>query len=150
WFESLRRILISIRPQQHGGAVLLLPRRKATHDLNIRYPIAYTRLREALIKQSHYGARHLIAIKGIHKRILEPNGMIPADLYFDLGTNEMEYEDAGQELKGAIRLIAAMARVDGLVLMDRRLNVLGFGVEIMRSGDFPPAYRAFDDLGRRR
>ena len=58
-----------------------------------------------------------------------------SDLYFQARCAEYDSSDAEEALAAAISHVATLSRVDGLVLMDGCLNVVGFGTEIITKGN---------------
>lgn len=52
----------------------------------------------------------------------------------------MDASDRQRELTGAVKLVASLAAVDGLVLMTPDLSVKGFGVKIASARNLPAVY----------
>ena len=73
-------------------------------------------------------------------------------LPMDFGESERtsrQLREAESELEGAISFIASLSRVDGAVLCDPYLNVLGFGAVITVEGNPPQPHTARDSRGQR-
>ncbi len=103
--------------------------------LNVKYPISYPRLRLSLIKRAVNKA-NLSYQSDFIDNLIEEDEDIPLGLY----SKEKGFEDNLDELKseidGSLWFISLLSRVDGLILLNRRLDVRGFGVEI-KSSDVP-------------
>ncbi len=61
----------------------------------------------------------------------QDTGEIPALLYLDRVISSTEVEQSQRALDGALWFTSLLTRVDGLVLMNPSLEVMGFGVEII-------------------
>jgi hypothetical protein len=75
---------------------------------------------------------------------------IPAGLYLDEGIRDEKYEDASDELKGCIRFLTSLSRVDGLLWLDSNLSLRAFGVEIGINDDPPNVFRAENSAATRK
>ncbi len=130
WFATICRILLRIRSYKHGGA-LLISAGRAERGLNIKYPIFYTRLKDALVQR---GVK-LIEMTNASDLIYEylEGDDIPTDLYLDENVSQTELNDIRSEIDGSLWFISLLSRVDGLVLLSKHLSVRGFGVEIKSS-----------------
>lgn len=130
---SVRRLLLRVQNIHHGGALLVTPDSQDS-DLSVKYGIKYDRLRRAIERHEQMQAAEFFAGSTIIEDYLDKTAEnIPADLYLDevVSTNELEHIRA--ELRSVIWFIALLTRVDGLVLLNPGLEVLGFGVEITAS-----------------
>lgn len=130
WFATICRILLRIRSYKHGGA-LLISEGRAQRGLNIKYPIFYTRLKDALVQR---GVK-LIEMTHASDQIYEylEGDDIPTDLYLDENVSQTELNSIRSEIDGSLWFISLLSRVDGLVLLSKHLSVRGFGVEIKSS-----------------
>jgi hypothetical protein len=130
YVQSLSRILLKIQGYGHGGTLLITNDLKT--DLKTKYEISYNRLEMAML--------HLLKASILHNSVTddlqqsENNGdeHIPMEDYQDYASSLSDLEEAQNELKGAIRFIASLSCVDGLILLSERLNVKGFGTIITR------------------
>jgi hypothetical protein len=127
WIASLCRLLLRMRDYRHGGA-LLIATRVPRGSLNVKYKIDYPRLAEALLSNSLHEIASSEADELIDK--IPDSEHIPRALYLERVINDDEGEDAQSELDAALWFISLLSRVDGLVFMDHRWHVKGFGVEI--------------------
>jgi hypothetical protein len=134
WFASICRILLKIKNYKHGGA-LLISGGRATSGLNIKYPISYNRLKNALTQRGIKLVELTYASDQIYE-YLEESDEIPTDLYLDENVSETELNGIRSEIDGSLWFISLLSRVDGLVLLSKHLSVRGFGVEI-RSDKIP-------------
>lgn len=127
--ETLSRILLRIQNYQHGGAVLISNDTKA--DLDIKYSISYIRLSDAIDKIAELTIANSNYSNEVHSDFLdEEKDDLPIGLYLDENVSSFEKNEAKDELKGAVRFVASLSCVDGLVLMDTNLKVVGFGTVI--------------------
>lgn len=121
WFAELSRLLHRIESYRSGGALLITPDTTLA-GLDVRYMLAYDRLRSALRTR---------AVNTVQLRAAARPSAARAWL---LRTRDR----ARNELDGATRFVSLLTRVDGLVLLDPSLDVRGFGVRIS-TADAPPA-----------
>ena len=129
WLRTLIRVLLRIRGMGHGGAVLITPDRTGAR-LDIKYQVTYPRLPEALqrwgaaiIAQTH--THHLM-----RNTLDSDEPTIDTKLYLDEGIHTRDVEIANNEIDGALWFIACLSRIDGLILMEPDLSVMGFGTMI--------------------
>lgn len=127
--ETLSRILLRIQNYQHGGALLIT--NDAKSDLDIKYSISYSRISDAIDKVTELTIANTYYSNEVHSDFLdEEKDELPIGLYLDENVSGFEKDDAKDELKGAVRFVASLSCVDGLVLMDTNLKVVGFGTVI--------------------
>jgi hypothetical protein len=112
WVNAVCRLLVSVQKYRHGGGLLIVPD-DAIAAAYVNYVIHYDRLPRSL----------LALVEGRVRRDRATNCEQMAQ-----GTREVERRR--QEALGAIRFIAALSCVDGVVVLDRGLRVQGFGVEL--------------------
>jgi hypothetical protein len=135
WFGALCRLLINITRYRHGGAILITP---SSDDLNITYPIRYSRLRTSLANSTVWAIKedNLFFEFWPSRRRKE----IKTEVYkkwHKAGRNLEHYES---ELTGCIRFIASLSCVDGLILANPDLTIRGFGVEILSKAEVDEVY----------
>lgn len=142
---ALARILNHIKSYGHGGSIVVVASNDL-QDVTLKYPLRYDRLRSAIAGSAFYqnlagyvdvGSGDTKAVT--HRRALKAIGRRAASAAF-------EYE---AELTGCIRFIASLTRVDGAVVLNRALSVLGFGVKLNAPGDVPDTYIPVTFDGRR-
>ncbi len=128
WLESLKRLLARIRNYGHGGTVLISGEAR---DLRPKYRLRYDRFPGALARLARAKVRRTVASDEVRGSYLERDAhMLPTGLYLDESVSSSDERDAASELEGCIGFIAALSRVDGLIWLDGRLCVKGFGTEI--------------------
>ena len=127
YVQALCRLLIKIRNYHHGGAILIA--RNRSEGLEKKYAIQYNRISQAI--------EHLVAsvaedefIEGQINRRKRRKLDIPLADFKSYEANQLDLEDAYNEMNGAIRFAASLSCVDGLVVLSPRLNVYGFGTVI--------------------
>lgn len=129
WIASLCSLILKIQGLKHGGA-LLLNTGDAT-GLNIKYRINYDRLRESLFRRAILHIKHTDVSDRIFEEVLDTNSdEVPIDYYLEESIFGSDITQNDKEVSGALWFIACLSRVDGLIVMDRQLGVLGFGAEI--------------------
>jgi sensor domain DACNV-containing protein len=145
WLRTLSRILLGIRRLRHGGAVLLIPSRP-TKDLAINFPLSYERIETVLERHLIASARWQEARSRMRTEYSEATSSIPASLVQERRDAFNEQEDAKKGELGCAAMVAALAGVDGLILLSEGLRVLGFGVEIRLRRDPVTVLRAGNTL----
>lgn len=141
WIASLSRILQRAQSYHHGGAVLLTNDDQDV-DLNVKYPLSYDRMREALDRRGRFVIENGLAYDTLSDDIDRGQDVIPTDAYLDYVISQTDVEETASEINGASRFLSLLTRVDGLLLLRPTLEVLGFGVEITpdeRPGSFKVA-----------
>jgi hypothetical protein len=130
--QSLRRLLLRVQGYGHGGAVLITPSIRAT-QLNIKHKVDYPRLARCIQKNSVLILRNYDIASEIRSRTDEHHEDLSMGLYLASRAAEGLLEDARSELDGSLWFVSLLSRIDGLILMDSRLKIRGFGVEILVS-----------------
>lgn len=119
--NSLKRLLNRIRSYNHGGALLITDVKK-NDSLRIKYPLKYSRLKDAIKKYCLNASREALYDQDNE----DANASLTQELWEILDSKK----SISKEIKGAIRFIGSLAGVDGLILMDKTATVNGFGVVI--------------------
>ncbi|MEX0979157.1 MAG: putative sensor domain DACNV-containing protein [Pirellulales bacterium] len=128
WINAICRILMNIQRYRHGGGLLITP--QTTLDgLNVKYKIRYDRL--------------LRALRGMVECQLTSQAAMPVEtgdneghqpfLPYILGGESVfdrQLVERMKEVLGSVRFIASLSCVDGFVLLDQKMVVHGFGVEV--------------------
>lgn len=130
WIKAIQRLVIRISGFHHGGALLITPE-KNLDSLSITYPIQYKRIRGALESLSVTRILATNASDNINDIYEEKGSMIPYDQYLEESVNNTDTRGAKSELDGALWFTSVLSRVDGLVVLSPKLDVLGFGAEII-------------------
>lgn len=119
WFSALCRLLIGIHRYRHGGAVLISD---DPADLAVKYSLEYPRLKDALVR---VGTQEILktfysdAI--VEKYIDKHHSKMPVELHLDESVAVDEFEHSENELKGCLRFLTSLSRVDGLLWLDSDL-----------------------------
>ena len=148
--QALRRILLRVRAYRHGGAVLVASSTMVDDLLSVKYPLSYGRLVEALSLQLAYQAQFGVAMDMIMESLDRDAEHINVGAYLDNAVAGDELEDIDRELDAALWFIALLTRVDGLVLLDPRLGVAGFGAFVDVEQEPPQVFEAITARGGRR
>ncbi len=129
FMQVLRRILLRIQNYQHGGAILFAKNLRGG-DLDIKYKVEYDRVIESIenllklsiqIDKFNYEVDEYVT-KGV--------GEVPMSDYLDESISKIQERETREELKGAIRFIASLSCVDGLIVVGNNFKVRGFGTVI--------------------
>jgi hypothetical protein len=142
WLNAISRTLMNIQHYRHGGGLLITP--QTTLDgLNVKYKIRYDRLLKSLRGMVE---RQLSASRD---RPAQPPAQDPAQNVFSyapaaVSALDRELGEHKNEVLGAVRFIASLSCVDGFVLLDRRMVVHGFGVEVRTDNLLSDVYVARD------
>jgi hypothetical protein len=140
--QMLRRTIQLIRGAHHGGMLLLvdshLDGASGPHGLRLKYPF----------EASEPARRYRSLLLQILARVADASAASSvgwADFVLDQSPDIERLEQSVFELS---RLIAGLSAIDGAVVLDKRLRILGFGAEV--SAELPaPAHvwRALDTEG---
>jgi hypothetical protein len=127
-------ILERVREARHGGCFLVLPQNTAppAAGLKIRCATNSEVLRTALLNR--------ISIEPEFSRHQFGSNSVPGDVLEQARFHE-------RDLAHACDLVAALANVDGAVVLQDDLRILGFGAEILPTGE---AELSIDDDARRK
>ncbi len=146
WLQALSRLLIRTKAFHHGAAFLFAP---SQADLNVKHSVNYTRIRSALDGIGYFETKKYQLFQTI-QAIERHSDSIPLDLHTDWAIVEDELQDCRSELDSAIWFVSLLSRIDGAVLLDFDISVVGFGVEILTTAAPPLLYRASDAVGSQR
>jgi len=130
YIQTISRILLKIQNYRHGGTLLITD--DYSTDVKPKYELSYNRLEMAI--------RHLLRASILHNSVsddlekLENDNKryVSMDDYQDYSESITEMDEAENELKGAVRFVASLSCVDGLILLSNRLIVKSFGTVITR------------------
>ncbi|MGL4911740.1 MAG: putative sensor domain DACNV-containing protein [Romboutsia sp.] len=147
WISIICRILINIKEYRHGGAILI-DNNILKEDLNIKYNILYERLGKQMLE---YG-ESLIKLNYLEDRIFDQimgnsRAGISNLLINKKDCTVIDVKEYENSISGAIKYISSLSCVDGLVLMNSKFEVNGFGVEILCNEKPPKIYIANDAKG---
>jgi hypothetical protein len=146
WVTSIARLCIGLRQRGTGGAFLLTPK-PIKRMLEVSHSLTYARLRNATILRV-LDEGYLWEVERAQRALTDEGKPVPSDLISEVSWAETDAEDRESEMTGAVKLVASLAAVDGLVLMTPTLSVAGFGVKI---GSTPNVTTVYDgaDFSRR-
>jgi hypothetical protein len=137
-----RRTLSLARNHGHGGLMIYLPDELLENEayrrhLNVRYPLCPTAGAQRFRRLAIEAARSLI-------NVVERHGLTVADWAAYQRLEARELSEADEALFELGHLLADFMRVDGALLVSRRLEIIGFGAEILDKDDMPLVYAARD------
>jgi hypothetical protein len=142
WVSCIARLCIGLRQRGTGGAFLLTPK-PIERILQVKHPFTYPRLGDAAILRV-LDEGYLWKVERAQHALTEKGDPVPADLVIEASLAETDAKDRDEEMTGAVKLVASLAAVDGLVLMTPTLSVAGFGVKI---GSAPNVTTVYDGAG---
>jgi len=151
WLCVISRLLLRMQGYRHGGAILITPD-SGLATLNVKYPLVYARLRTALLARARTLVLSTSYSSTIFSDYLGPrkSKTLPIILYLDEAIAEDELKDSQSELDGALWFVSLLSRVDGAVVLDPELGLLGFGTEIQVTEVPRAVYRANDPKASQR
>ena len=128
WLSTLCRLLILTRSSKHGGAFIMLPN-DTCDGINLKYRLGYDRLGQCLVS-------HGTELWGAYQDELKSENASNSEtkrptFRWSISIHNAAASDSEQALAACVRTIASMTQVDGVVVMNRALDVLGFGGEIV-------------------
>ncbi len=128
WINAICRILMNIQRYRHGGGLLITPQQNLD-ALNVKYKIRYDRLLKSLRGMVESQLLSSMTTPGLPLLDETTEAILP---YVMEGENVLHRDlvERMKEVLGAVRFIASLSCVDGFVLLDRRMVVHGFGVEV--------------------
>jgi hypothetical protein len=127
--QSICRILLRMQNYHHGGAFLITA--NSENGLSIKHKLSYDRLFQSIINFTKYSIASYIHTDTIMNSSIDLNqDTIPSLLYLNEGVSDSDRNETNDELKGAIRFIASLSCIDGLVVLSPNLEVKGFGAVI--------------------
>jgi len=142
----LRRVVATIRGARHGGTLIVVPAdASGVRHVRLKYAFRDEEPRRRVLVLIAKVMNALSARPGSRRRGRTVGW---ADYEASISRQLAELDEAVFE---AAHFLAALASVDGAVVLTRRLEVLGFGAEI--SGELPedaPVVHALDLEGDRR
>jgi hypothetical protein len=139
WVTSIARICIGLRQRGTGGALLLTPK-PINRSLQVGRPFDYPRLRDSAILRV-LDDTHSLDIRDALNTLTREDAPVPAGLVRNALLAKADADDREEEMTGAVKLVASLATVDGLVLMTPALSLVGFGVKI---GSVPDVKTVYD------
>ena len=125
WVSAIQRLLFRVKGLKHGGAILIVPEADF-EGLNTKYRLHYNRLNTA-IKSYAIARNQHEAVRLQTDRASQKESPL---LLKQLAALNAECRESEKDVEAAIWFVALLTRIDGLVLMNRELEVIGFGVEI--------------------
>jgi hypothetical protein len=133
----LRRILATVRAAQHGGMLILIPRRRVSEFLSDG---RYVQVKYAF-HDEEARRRILTLMMAISTELARAEGASASTVgWHTYETSRARHlVEMDEALFEVAHLVADLTRVDGAVLLTDSLEVLGFGVEI--AGELPEVSR---------
>jgi hypothetical protein len=141
--HMLRRAIQLVRGARHGGMILVtdLAASRAMDGLRLKYRF----------DQDEPSHRYRTLLFRILEGVAASASKASVD-WSDFATNgSAELERLEQAVFELSRLVGNLSAVDGAVVLDKRLGLLGFGAEVSAELPTPPqVWRALDTEGHRR
>jgi hypothetical protein len=143
--QMLRRMIQLVRQAQHGGLILVVNAdaagRPGLDGLRLKYTIG----------QDEPSHRYRTLLLNILRAVAEATPKSSVG-WADFAASENPYLAAlEQEVFELSRVLANLTAIDGALVLDKRLGVLGFGAEVSAELPAPErVFRALDAEGRER
>jgi hypothetical protein len=127
--QMIKRVVATMRTAHHGGTLLIGPPECASERyLQTKYTF------HDVASRRRFRTLVLAILARLAERSAESGRPADADLY--RGEMDPRIAELDEGLFETSHLIAALADVDGAVVLTRRFEILGFGAEI--AGNLPP------------
>jgi len=128
WTQTLSRILIKIQNYNRGGSFIITT--GESYEFDIKHNIKYDRIFTALYKFIKFSIEYNNQSNLILK--IKDDDHVPMGIYLDEMIAYSDKQETSNELKGAIRFLASLTCIDGLVLLNKKLNAVGFGAVVKK------------------
>ncbi|MBL8021067.1 MAG: hypothetical protein JNM27_15455 [Leptospirales bacterium] len=130
YFSFLNRLLFAIHEQHHGGTLLFLQPANVDKDLRTKYQTKHIEIWNILL-------RSLVDFKHITQLRAEAKDQgLAKEKYSSFTTLFSNVLSIDRNLQEQSLLLAALANVDGALLLDFQFRILGFGAEILAREEF--------------
>lgn len=134
---TLQKIAERVQELKHGGCIFIVPEKRKPLHTEVKYPCndrtIWTCLKGKLI---------------LHDQYYGTNSATPAQHDAETATSlQSQMQDVENGLRDALDTVARLTAVDGAVIVNRKLELIGFGA-VVRLGQTAP-YRVFRCEDRR-
>ena len=132
WLNTLTRVLLKIRENNGGGMVLVTPKAAASPErdnrIHIPYALAYSSLRLLLQQRGAYWmTQFVLSAQALSEQPLSVQEMRPADLALPEPDSRAGPPGNDSEINQAIAFAASLARMEGMLILNPQLEIMGFG-----------------------
>ncbi len=150
WITTLTRILLKIRENGGGGAVLITPQAAESPErerrLQVSYALEFSGLQTLLQQRGAFWMTQFIqAAKALSEQPRTVREMRPEELALPEPDPRTGPVGSDHEINQAIAFIASLSRMDGLLLLTPQLALQGFGALSVGEGGEKDVYLAGDD-----
>jgi hypothetical protein len=114
--------------QRDPLAILITDNKNA--NLDIKYKIEYSRLPDSIERLLQLAIQNSKSEYITDAYVENGEDFVPMSFYLDDAVSKSNEEETSDELKGAIRFVASLSCIDGLVVLNKNLGVEGFGAVI--------------------
>ena len=137
----LRRAIAAIRRERHGGTLLIVP---PDDQGNLELPGITLKYRFADQETRRRFRQLIVSIIETLQDVAGREGQPHVDAAFYRQRDHIELRSLENAVVELAQLMAGLAAVDGAVVMNRRLELLGFGGEITVNTPVTQIHRAID------
>ncbi len=137
----LRRALAAIRRAQHGGSLVIVP---PDEQGDLEVPGITLKYRFADQDTRRRFRQLILSIVLALQDVAERDGVAHVDRAFYQTRDDRELRLLDEAVIELAQLMASLASVDGVVVMNRRFELLGFGGEITEARPVRQIHRAID------
>lgn len=151
WINTLARLLLKIRENSQGGAVLVTPNASASPErdrrLKLPYALEYSSLRLLLEQRGAYWMTQFVqGAQALSEQPITVQEMRPGDLVLPEPDPRAGPLGSDQEISQAIAFIASLSRMDGILLLTPQLELKGFGGQSVGEDAGKDVYLAGNEL----
>jgi hypothetical protein len=148
--QLVRRIIATVRHARHGGTIVLMPQSRAEDVAHSGRPIALKYRFDDDTARKRYANLQLKFLERLNLWAEHGEGRMP-DWKAGPDCSDPEIVAIDEAFSELAHTIASLSEVDGVVLVSKRFEVMGFGGEIVGElPDVPTVMRALDLEGERR
>ena len=141
--QLLKRVLALLRTSRHGGMLLFVDRSTLHAPLPSCVRVKYALADEAPRRRHRALLEKMVReLASRHASLCETS---PETSWKDLlRSPSAELVGIEQNIFELARFVAGLTSVDGAVVLDKRIELLGFGAEVLHQSDTYRVYRALD------
>jgi len=130
---ALFNLLLNIRSLRYGGSLVIIPEDPDPAVLNVGFSLSYAGIPEALQE---------IVLASLPSSIARPHGDKKRK------SRERAVRLAQQRLDDAVRFVARLSGIDGIIVLDEQFRLVGFGAIATSTDIAIPVSRAEDSQAR--
>ena len=151
WVTTLARILLKIRENGGGGAVLVTPNAAESPErarcLQVPYALEFSELQTLLQQRGSFWMSQFVeAAQALSEQLRTVREMQPEEMALPEPDPREGPAGSDHAINLAIAFIASLSRMDGILLLTPQLTLNGFGAQSTGEEGGKDVYLAGDDL----